>query len=108
MLPSPGLDLLVYLLGRKIWEGPKGKGGFYFHCLFVCFRQTETRVLPKSVVWFGCVFGSRWMWFGCRGPEVGAGDLDAVLHSGTGLVWPRANFSTTLGHFFCSFASLGL
>lgn len=52
-----GSALLVYFLVRKVWEGLKGKGRFYFHHLFVSFRQTETQVLPEPVVWFGCIFG---------------------------------------------------
>lgn len=84
-----GSALLLYLLGRKVWEGPKGKEGFYFQHLF-CSLQTNRDAGACRSLWFGLAAppGSRWMWFGCRGPGVGAGDLDAVLCPGTGLAWP--------------------
>lgn len=105
---STGLGFAGLSPRQKGLGRTEGKGWILLSSLF-CLLQTDGGTsAARSVVWFGRVFGKPldvvWLWRA----RVGAADLDAVLCPGTGLVWPRAHFSTTLGHFFCSFASLAL
>lgn len=100
--------LLVCLLEGRCGKGRRERMGFT--CTLFQFSSDKRSREHCSNLWFGLAASlrSHWMWFGSRGPGVGAGGLDAVLCSGTGLLWPPAGSSTALGHFFYSFANICL